>query len=66
MPSAGSISARARRHAWVVAAIDLALTGRIAGIVTAPLNKEAMRLAGIDYPGHTEILAARSGTRTSP
>ena len=47
----------------MVAAIDLALAGRIAGIVTAPLNKEAMRLAGIDYPGHTEILAARSGTQ---
>ncbi|MBH2867412.1 4-hydroxythreonine-4-phosphate dehydrogenase PdxA [Serratia marcescens] len=54
--------AGAASYAWVVAAIDLALAGRIAGIVTAPLNKEAMRLAGIDYPGHTEILAARSGT----
>ncbi|EMH5180289.1 4-hydroxythreonine-4-phosphate dehydrogenase PdxA [Serratia marcescens] len=55
--------AGAASYAWVVAAIDLALAGRIAGIVTAPLNKEAMRLAGIDYPGHTEILAARSGTQ---
>lgn len=55
--------AGAASYTWVVAAIDLALAGRIAGIVTAPLNKEAMRLAGIDYPGHTEILAARSGTQ---
>src|SRR5690606_33921495 len=32
-------------------------------VVTAPLNKLAMRAAGLDYPGHTEILAERSGTR---
>src|SRR5437868_2928129 len=30
-------------------------------VVTAPLNKEAIRLAGVPYPGHTEILAAVTG-----
>ncbi|MFB2927514.1 4-hydroxythreonine-4-phosphate dehydrogenase PdxA [Aeromonas hydrophila] len=60
----GKVDARAgaASYTWVASAIDLALAGRIAGIVTAPINKEAMRLAGIDYPGHTEILAERSGT----
>jgi len=31
-------------------------------IVTAPLNKEALHIAGHYYPGHTEILASLSGT----
>ncbi len=44
-------------------AIDDAMQQRVAAIVTAPLNKEAMHAAGIDFPGHTEILAERSGTR---
>lgn len=43
-------------------AIDDAMHQRISAIVTAPLNKEAMHEAGIDFPGHTEILAERSGT----
>jgi 4-hydroxythreonine-4-phosphate dehydrogenase len=32
-------------------------------VVTAPINKEALRLADIHYPGHTEILADFSGTK---
>ena len=43
-------------------AIDLALGGRIDAITTLPLNKESLHLAGIDHPGHTEILADRCGT----
>lgn len=42
-------------------AIDDALSGLIAGIVTAPLNKEALHMAGVEFPGHTEILAHRCG-----
>ena len=41
----------------VKAAIDLALSGEIDGMVTAPINKTAMSDAGISFPGHTEILA---------
>jgi 4-hydroxythreonine-4-phosphate dehydrogenase len=47
---------------YITTAIDLALKGEIAGIVTAPIHKEALKAAGIPYPGHTEILADRSGT----
>ena len=36
-------------------AIDWALARRIGCVVTAPLNKEAMRRAGYQYAGHTEI-----------
>jgi hypothetical protein len=33
----------------------------VAGIVTAPIHKEALAVAGIPYPGHTEILADLGG-----
>lgn len=61
----GQIDARAgaAAYAYVTHAIDLALAGGISAMVTAPLNKAAMAAAGITYPGHTEILADRSGTR---
>ncbi|MDA0747467.1 MAG: 4-hydroxythreonine-4-phosphate dehydrogenase PdxA, partial [bacterium] len=42
-------------------AVDWALANRIDGIVTAPLNKEAMNRAGFRYAGHTELLAERAG-----
>ncbi len=60
----GQIDARAGQAAfdYITTAIDLALAGKIAGIVTAPIHKEALKAAGIRYPGHTEILADRSGT----
>jgi len=47
----------------VLKAIDLALDGKIDAIVTAPISKEAMRLAGYKWPGHTEILAERTGKK---
>jgi 4-hydroxythreonine-4-phosphate dehydrogenase len=61
----GQLDARAGRAAfdYIRAGIDLALQKRIRAIVTAPINKEAMRLADIHYPGHTEILADFSGTK---
>jgi 4-hydroxythreonine-4-phosphate dehydrogenase len=61
----GQVSAAAGRAAYdyVCAAIDDAKAGRIRAIVTAPLNKESMNAGGADYPGHTEILAERSGTQ---
>ena len=43
--------------------IELALRGEIDGTVTAPLNKEAMNLAGHHYDGHTEIYAALTGVK---
>ncbi len=41
--------------------IELALAGRVAGIVTAPIHKEALAAAGVPYPGHTEMLADLGG-----
>ena len=59
----GVIDARAGRAAsdFLVAAIDLAMAGRVDAIVTLPLHKESLHLAGVPHPGHTEILAERCG-----
>lgn len=61
----GELDVRAGQAAYdyIRAGIDLALQKRIRAIVTAPINKEALRLADIHYPGHTEILADFSGTK---
>jgi 4-hydroxythreonine-4-phosphate dehydrogenase len=53
---AGRLAGRA-----VDRAIELALSGDVAGIVTAPLDKHALLAGGYDFPGHTELLAARTG-----
>ena len=60
----GELDARAGDAAfrYVERATRLASAGRVAAIATAPLNKEAMHLAGHGYPGHTEILADLTGT----
>ena len=60
----GRIDARAgaAAFAYISRAIDEVQAGRVSAIVTAPINKAAMNAAGIDYPGHTEILAERSHT----
>jgi len=60
----GELDARAGDAAfrYVERATELASAGRVGAIATAPLNKEAMHLAGHKYPGHTEILADLTGT----
>lgn len=44
-------------------AIELALADEVDGTVTAPLNKEALNLAGHHYDGHTEIYATFTNTK---
>jgi 4-hydroxythreonine-4-phosphate dehydrogenase len=48
--------------AYVERAIELAMAGAIGAIVTAPINKQATRLAGSGHAGHTGLLAERTGT----
>ncbi len=61
----GQVTAEAGRAAYdfLCAAIDRTLAGEADGIVTAPLHKEGLHAAGLHYPGHTEILAERTGTK---
>jgi 4-hydroxythreonine-4-phosphate dehydrogenase len=60
----GVVTAAAGQAAydWLCYAIDECLAGRADGIVTCPLHKEGLHAAGIQHPGHTEILAERTGT----
>jgi 4-phospho-D-threonate 3-dehydrogenase / 4-phospho-D-erythronate 3-dehydrogenase len=64
----GEISSAGGRAAVdaVFHACDLALSGAVDAMATAPLNKAAMNLAGFHYAGHTELLTERTGaTRVS-
>ena len=58
----GQVSAAAGRAAadCVVWAARAALRGEIAGLITAPLHKEALHAAGVAFPGHTELLQAEA------
>ncbi|MGW0845711.1 4-hydroxythreonine-4-phosphate dehydrogenase PdxA [Streptomyces sp. NPDC002787] len=60
----GALDARAgaASFSYVRRGIQLAMAHEIRALVTAPINKEALRLSGVPYPGHTEILADLSGT----
>ena len=61
--SRGQVSPEAGQAAYeyVDRAVHLALEKDVAGVVTAPLNKEALHAAGVEYAGHTEILADLCG-----
>ena len=52
-------------YTYVENAIDAALGGQVAAVTTAPLNKEALHAAGIPFPGHTEIFAAKTHAQRS-
>ena len=67
LPVQGKVSAEAGRAAYdaIVAAAQLSLDRHTCGMATAPINKLALRAAGISEPGHTEILARLSGLEGS-
>ena len=60
LPAFGKISAIAGQLAAdsITWATQAALRGEVSAIVTAPLHKEALALAGVKFPGHTEMLQA--------
>jgi 4-hydroxythreonine-4-phosphate dehydrogenase len=66
----GRVDARAgaAAAACIEQAARLASNGEVAGIVTAPIHKEALAAAGINHPGHTEMLQALAAVdgRLSP
>ncbi|MGH7919949.1 MAG: 4-hydroxythreonine-4-phosphate dehydrogenase PdxA [Candidatus Dormibacteraceae bacterium] len=61
----GELSAAGGRAAVAAIrrAVELIQAGRYDAIVTAPINKEALRLGGFPWPGHTEMLADLAGAR---
>ena len=61
---AGQASAAAGRAAYetIVRAVDAARTGDVDAIATAPVNKLAFSMAGLEWKGHTDLLAHLCGT----
>ena len=61
----GQLSADAGRSAYdaIVRAVDDAQQKKMDAISTAPINKEALRLAGLPWNGHTDLLAHLTGAR---
>jgi 4-hydroxythreonine-4-phosphate dehydrogenase len=61
----GVISAAGGRagYAYLNRAIDTALAGEVAGLATAPLNKESLQAAELPYIDHTAVLKARAALR---
>ena len=65
LPSQPAPSAReagAAAVAYLEAAMEAHARGEIQGLVTAPISKAHVQLAGFPFPGHTEYLAAKTGT----
>lgn len=48
---------------YIRKAAGLAMEKKVDGIVTAPISKEALKLAGLPWPGHTEMLAEFTRTK---
>lgn len=61
----GTLSAAAGKAAYeaIVAATADAQEGRVDAVATAPINKEALRLAGYRWNGHTDLLAHLTGSK---
>jgi len=61
----GEVSAKCGGAAfkYIDYAINAAKRGETDAIITCPINKEALHLAGYDYPGHTEIFAEKCGVK---
>jgi 4-phospho-D-threonate 3-dehydrogenase / 4-phospho-D-erythronate 3-dehydrogenase len=60
-----SSEAGAASVSFIKKAVELAQLGCIDGMVTAPINKEAINMAGCHFPGHTELLADLTKTEES-
>ena len=64
----GHVDARAgaAAAACIRRAVQLAVGGEVAAIVTAPIHKEALAAAGVGFPGHTEMLQALASAGGAP
>ena len=62
-PSVPCFETGTAMQAYIIRGIDLALNRKIDGLVTCPITKTALKLAGSDFHGHTELLAHRTGAK---
>ncbi len=49
----------------IVRAVEMAQSGEVHGIVTAPIDKAALQAGGYDYPGHTEMLGELTNSKVA-
>ncbi|QMU56355.1 MAG: 4-hydroxythreonine-4-phosphate dehydrogenase PdxA [Candidatus Mycalebacterium zealandia] len=63
----GEIDSEAGRQSLLAIekAVEYANSGRVDAVVTAPINKKAIQLAGSPYPGHTEMLRDLTGAENA-
>lgn len=52
-------------YSYIDHSINAATSGLVDAVTTLPINKEALHMAGIHFPGHTEIFATRTGASRS-
>jgi 4-hydroxythreonine-4-phosphate dehydrogenase len=62
VPGVATAAGGAASYRYFTLAIEAALAGAVDAIATAPINKLTLHMAGIDEPGHTEILARMCGS----
>ncbi len=58
-----SINAGRAVVSYIRKAVELALDKEVSAIVTAPISKESLKIAGYSWPGHTELLAELTNTK---
>jgi 4-phospho-D-threonate 3-dehydrogenase / 4-phospho-D-erythronate 3-dehydrogenase len=63
-PGVLSVDAGLAAYETILRAVDAARRGMVGAMATAPINKEALRLAGLPWNGHTDLLAHLTGART--
>ena len=64
-PQPGTIDPKASEaaHLWICAAVSACLQKKMQGMVTGPISKDGFQQAGVDVPGHTELIAQLCDTR---
>ncbi len=62
-PGRCRVAAARAAYDWICAGTQAALDGKLHALVTAPIQKEGFMKAGIDVPGHTELLARCCGVQ---
>jgi len=65
VPKSGAALAGRLSGLAIERAVEMALSGVVDGIVTAPIDKAALHAGGYDFPGHTEMLGKLTGSRVA-
>lgn len=64
-PGAVNANTGQASYRYIEESIRLALDGAVDAVTTGPVHKEALKMAGVPYPGHTEIYTAKTGSDRS-